>query len=316
MLLPIYDKQIIKRESAKRMIFNPIVHVRKTIITLLLIILWPVLVYGGTIFSDNFDSCTVNCNATTISPPNSAGWSQWATGYVSDTIGGVQHYSGEITSPGRGGSGKSLKMWRAAGVFGDYTGALYLTDFGSHNHIFMRYWIKIPTAFDFTGTGTGFKSWRLKTNSEKPGYNEIYLNFYGGNNSSLRNGGGQWAIYDGSGWTTILSNSALRNIWDGNWHSVEWEIGITSNILRLWIDDVLKYQDTNRAWHLTGDLSGMQHFNIGNTFNHEGTWQTGWQAMELDDFVLSTTYVGPVSGGAAPPPLTKQPNPPGNIQFR
>ena len=46
----------------------------------------------------------------------------------------------------------------------------------------------------------------------------------------------------------------------------------------------------------------MQHFSMG---NHASgcSWQSSWQAMDIDDFVLSTTYVGP-SGGTTPPPTT------------
>jgi len=295
------------------MIFNPIVHVRKTIITLLLIILWPVLVYGETIFSDNFDSCSINCTVTTtgVGP---TGWGGWHKDETSATIGGVTHYSGEIISPGRGGVGKSLKMWRAAGVFGDYAGVLYYyLSSGSYNHFFMSYSLKIPTAFDSTEKGTGFKSWRIETTG---GSGQIYLNFLYGDGSSLRNSG-KWGIYDGgAGWTEILSNKELQKIWDGNWHTIEWEFGLNTNLLRLYVDSVLKYEDTNRTWAATGNLKGMQHINIGNTYSHNGTWQTGWQAMELDDFVLSTTYVGLGAGGADSPPLTKQPNPPVNLQLR
>jgi hypothetical protein len=79
------------------------------------------------------------------------------------------------------------------------------------------------------------------------------------------------------------------------------------------VDGVLKYEDTNRTWNVEGGLSWMNHFPIGNTLDHSGTWQTDWQAMELDDFVLSTTYVGPVSGGADP---AKQPRPPAKLQLR
>jgi hypothetical protein len=168
------------------------------------------------------------------------------------------------------------------------------------DHLFMRYYIKIPAAFS---SSQDYKLWRLMTNSGTAGYNEIYLNYYGGT----------WAIYDGGPWQNVLTSSQYDSLRDGNWHCVEFEIGISSHILRFYVDGVVMYQDTNRTWHLTGNLSGMQHFFIGNTYDHTGKWQSGWQAMEADDFVLSTTYVGPVSGGADLTPPPKQPNPPGNI---
>lgn len=299
-----------ERESFMRMIINPIVHLCKTLIVLILIILWPVLVNGATIFSDNFDTCTNNCYNTSAGPPNSAAWMSWdSSAATTATVRGVTHYSGEITSPGRGDTGKSLKMWRAGSVFGDYGGGLNLNNIsGSYDHIFMRYYIKIPTGFT---SSQDFKYWRLMTNSGTAGYNEIYLNYYGGT----------WSIYDGNPWQDLISASQYNSLLhDGNWHCVEFEIGITSHILRFWIDDVLRYENTNRTWHLTGNFSGfvMQSFTIGNTYDHTGKWQSSWQAMEADDFVLSTTYVGLGSGGATPPPappppLPKQPNPPGNI---
>ena len=295
-----------------RKMFIYMVGVRKPLIALIIIVLWPVFTYGETIFSDNFDSCSTNCTVNAGgTPPNSAGWASWHQGGISETVGGVTHYSGEITSPGYGGVGKSLKMWRADGVFGDYTGTLRWEGYTGQTHFFMSYHIKIPTAFKYTGNpgGTGFKSWRLMTNSEVSGKHEIYLNF--------NTYGDTWSIHDGgSGWTTMLSGSQKSVIWDGNWHFIEWEFGFDTNVLRLWVDSVLKYEDTKRAWNVTGGLRGIQHFNIGNTFDHNGTWQTGWQAMEVDNFVLSTTYVAPVSGGGEPPPLGKQPNPPAKLQLR
>jgi len=295
------------KESAMRMIINPMVHLCKTLTALFLIILWPALVNGATIFSDNFDSCTSNCTLTTAGPPSEGGWNAWVTWELTATVGGVTHNSAEITSPGRGGTGKSLKMWKAAGVFGDYAGLNMMTfpGGGTYDHIFMRYYIKIPAALS---SSQDYKLWRLMTNSGTAGYNEIYLNYYGGT----------WSIYDGNAWQNVLTSAQYNSIRDGNWHCIEFEIGISSHTLRLYVDGVVKYEDKNRTWHLTGNLSGMQHFFIGNTYDHTGKWQSGWQAMEADDFVLSTTYVGPVSGGASTPPLPipKQPNPPVIIQLQ
>jgi hypothetical protein len=172
----------------------------------------------------------------------------------------------------------------------------------------MSYWLKIPTAFAYTGGETGFKSWRIKTTSGESGKHEIYLNF--------NTYGNTWSIYDGAGWTTILNNSQKSIIWDGNWHFIQWEFGLSTNVLRLWVDEVLRYEDTSRTWNANGGLLDLFHFNIGNTWSHNGDWQTGWQAMEMDDLVLSTTYIGSVSGGAEPPPLSKQPAPPSNIQIQ
>jgi len=278
---------------------------------LIALLLFASAAHGAVFFSDNFDSCTSNCTVTTAGPPNSAGWSAWYASQLTATIGGVQHYSGEITSPGRGGTGKSLKMWRASTAFGDYSDALNWIGSGP-NHWFMRYYIKIPTGFS---SSQDYKLWRFNTNSGVAGKNEIYMDYYGGT----------WAIYDGGPWQNLISSSQYNGLLhDGNWHCVEFEFGLATNTLRFWIDDILRYENTNRTWTATGNLSGMQHFNIGNTYDHTGKWQSGWLAMEVDDFVLSTTYVGPVSGGVnpaplptpLPTPLPKQPNPPTGIQLQ
>ena len=244
------------------------------------------------IFSDNFDSCSSNCTVTTSGPPSEGGWT-WVTWYLTASYGGVTKPTAEITTPGRGGTGKSLKMWKSSGTGaagGDYAGLNLTFPGGGRDHFFMRYYMKIPSAFQFTGSsgGTGFKQWRLGTTSSTQGYNEIYLNAY--------TYGTNWSIQDGGGWVTVLNSSEFNAIRDGQWHCIEWEIGISSNTLRLWIDGVQKYSTTSKAWHLQGTVSNMQHFFIGNTFDHAATWQSGWQAMEADDFVLSTTKVG-LEGG-------------------
>jgi hypothetical protein len=251
--------------------------------------------HAAVIFQDNFDSCTTNCTPTASGPPNSSsGWDSWVTWQVSDTVGGVTHYSAEITSPGRGGTGKSLKMWKANGVFGDYSGLNY-TPSGSYNHFFMRYYIKIPSAFSYSGD-VGYKLWRLNTTG---GTNEVYLNNYYGT----------WSIYDGgsTGWVELLSGSQISAISDGNWHCIEFEFGLATSTLRMWVDDALVYSNTSRSWGAAGNLSRIQHFFIGNTYDHIGHWQSGWQSVEVDDFVLSTTVIGSSGGGTEPPPSDTTP---------
>jgi hypothetical protein len=249
-------------------------------------------------FSDNFDSCTVNCDSSTLSPPNSAAWSQWMLGGVADG-----HPAGEITSPGRGGVGKSLKIWKKLNTNGDYNGSLHLGNFGSYDHFFMRYYIKIPTAMTFSGPQ--YKMWRLLTTTGQP----LYLDY----------NYGSWDIsQNGQGWTTILRASDYESkIHDGNWHSVEWEFDMTnrsSGTVRFWIDDKIIYENTNFKWILTGSFSQLHHFNIGNSGVSNSPWQTDWQAMEMDDLVLSTTAIGPGGSVGSGSPL--QPTFPTNIQIR
>jgi hypothetical protein len=261
--------------------------------------------YGAVIFSDNFDSCTTNCEATNVGPPDSADWGTW-NGYASwdryTSYGGVYHYSGEITSPGKGGTGGSLKMWRAGTAFGDYCGALELNpfpDYYANEHLFMSYWIKIPADWS---SSQPYKLWRLKT-SGGSGQSEIYLDYYYGDT---------WSIYDGSGWTTILDSNELADITDSAWHFIEWEVSLGSpGVLRMWVDDVIKHNESNRSWQASGDINGLMHFAIGNTQNHAGTWQEAWRAMEFDDFIISTTQIGSGggSGDDSPPYVASNPAP-------
>ena len=248
--------------------------------------------HAAVIFQDNFDSCTQNCSASSLSAPS--GWAQWY-GPASATVGGVTRYSGEISSPGRGGGGKSLKTWRAGPYWEGYSGSLAYSFKGSYSDIYMRYYVKLPTTMDLSRcTGSNYlKLWRLNTSSGR----EIYLNM-NQNGGSLRDTG-SLQILSGS-WTTVLSNADLKAIWDGNWHSWEWHINLSTGLLELWIDGVRKFSKSGFGFGGGGTFSLMQHFSMG---NHASgcSWQSSWQAMDIDDFVLSTTYVGPSgsSGGGS-----------------
>lgn len=251
------------------------------------------------LFQDNFDSnCTgAECFSTGCNLSYPTGWYQWGCDDSQAT-----HVAGEIASNGRGGIGKSLKIWRADGYFGNYTGSLYLSNDAiglGNNHIFMRYYQKIPTDFTFTGgTGAGgFKMWRWNTTG---GDGEIYLNVLC---SQADCSDKYLGIYRGDSWSTILSNSELMSVWDGNWHCFEWDMNLSTHVFNFYLDGVLTWSDSITG--ATGNFDFMQHFPIGNS-NADHTWysQGDWKAMEIDDFVLSTTYVGVDSSGDTIPPST------------
>jgi len=247
---------------------------------------------AAVIFQDNFDNCSQNCNSAALSAPT--GWTQWY-GPGSSTIGGVTHYAGEITAPGRSGSGKSFKIWRNGASWSDYNGVLHYYFDGSYSEIYMRYYKKIPTAMDLSQcSGSNYqKLWRLNVSGSA---GEIYLNI-NQNGGSLRNTGTLEMMTNTKSWVTILNHTDLAATWDGNWHSWEWRVNLSAGSVQLWIDGVSKYSGT--GWNFGGGtFSMMQHFSMGN--HAEGcSWQSSWQAMDIDDFVLSTTYVGPdgSSGG-------------------
>jgi hypothetical protein len=247
------------------------------------------------IFQENFDN---QPEGASCDGPSLSGWGGWMCfSGTTATFDGVTHKSGEVTSPGRGGTGKSLKLWRHSGVFGDYTGVPYKGVSGdvwttNLSDFYMRYYMKLPPAFV---SSEDFKLWRLMTSE---GGNEIYLNMRDPNTGNPTRSTAVLGIYDnGSGWETVLSNADLQAIWDGNWHSIEFHIGLNTHTLQVWTDGVLRHNNTNRNWTASGVLNGIQHFAIGNTFSHNGTWQNSWQAMELDDLVFADQYIGPSGGG-------------------
>ena len=245
--------------------------------------------YAAVIFQDNFDSCSQNCTSATTSPP--PGWAQWY-GPKSATIGGGTHYAGEITAPGRGGGGKSYKTWRNGTSWEDYSGVLLYNFGGSNSDIYMRYYTKLPPALDLSPcSGSNYlKLWRLNTTGSA---GEIYLNM-NQNGGSLYNTGNLQIMTNTKSWVTVLSHADLAAVWDNNWHSWEWHINLASGVLELWLDGVRKYSGS--GWNFGGgSFSMMQHFSMGN--HATGcSWQSSWQAMDIDDFVLSTTYVGPDGG--------------------
>ena len=276
----------------------------KSLFLLALFLIVPELTSATVIFQDNFDNCTSNCTSAQSTGPS--GWGQWYQwdGYQA-TVGGVTHYSGEISSPGRGGGGKSLKTWRAGQYWENYTGSLIYYPPSSLNEFYMRYYVKLPTEFDLSRcSGSNYlKLWRLNLTGS---INEMYLNL-NQEGGSLRNTGSLQIATSISGWTTVLSHSELLAIWDGNWHSWEWHFNPSAGLLELWIDGVRKYSGSSFNFG-GGSVSMMQHFSMGN--HATGcSWQSSWQAMDIDDFVLSPTDVGADGngGGTTPPPTDTTP---------
>jgi len=252
--------------------------------------------FPATIFSDNFDSHADTCHTGGAVPSD---WTMW---YENDTYtsrDSVTHYSGEISSPGRGGTGKSLKIWRHSDwpPMNNYSGGLRYDFAGNYSNLFIRYFMKLPTSLSFHGSDY-IKSWRFNTTG---GSGEIYLDFRQENGGLDMRAEGSWGIYDGGPWVTVLDNTRFREIWDGNWHCIEFQLGLSNRTLKLWVDGILIYSDTNRSWSATGYFDSIQHFAIGNC-GDGGVWQDSWEAIEFDDLVISTTYIGPGDYMPSPAP--------------
>lgn len=254
-------------------------------------LMMPIFASATVIFEDNFDNCSSSCMASSINAPS--GWSQWH-GFYSAIHDGITHYSGEITSPGMGGLGKSLKTWRHSVDWEGYAGSLVYYFPNEYNEIYMRYYMKLPTSLDLSHCldSNYLKMWRLNTTTASPNH-EIYLNINQNGGSTRETGELNMYTYN-TGWRELLSNAELREIWDGNWHSLEFHINMSTGLAELWVDGVRRY--TENDWIFgSGSFQMMQHFTLG---NHASgcAWQDSWQALEVDNFALSTSYIGSVGG--------------------
>lgn len=249
------------------------------------------------IFQDNFDSCDGSaCTVNASTPPS--GWYEWhVQGGLSAECNSETKNFGEITTPGRGGNGKSLKVWRCgtAPTHDDYTGVLGYWFSGTVNSAYFRYYLKLPPAMDATLGGAWYvKSWRINTTA---GSTEIYFNFNGAGSLQAN---GSLQVYDGGpGWTTLISNSVLSSIWDGEWHCLQFLVDISGSHISAWVDGVQTY-DGSYSYTATGNFLRIQHFGVGN-YSSDSTWQSTWQAMEFDDFIIATTKAetDPIDVGGA-----------------
>ncbi len=257
--------------------------------------------HSATIFSDDFDSHPDTCHTGGTVP---AGWDHWGPTTASTTKDSITHYAGEISSGGRNGAGKSLKMWRHSNftATGEFSG-LYGVRL-SHGNIFIRYYQKLPSPLDLTFTGSNgnyLKFWRLFTT----GTTDIYLDATAPDNANMRTGGGLIICDDEGAINTnvIAAGDLVTTIWDGNWHCLEFQIGLNNRTLRFWLDGNLRYENTSFNWDKNRDqtITGLGHFGFGN-YSSNYTWQSSWQAAEFDDVVISTTYVGPGDFVPSPDP--------------
>ena len=270
-------------------ILRKIVH--NTLLQMCALWLWYAMpVYAAVIFQDNFDKVISGSNTDGIVP---AGWSQWyREGAPSETRDGISHYAGEVSFPGRGGLGKSLKLWRHSDAWETYTGALhyYFPNTTRYNDIYIRWYMKLPKEMDLTGNSYYLKLFRLNMSG---GRGEIYLNINNPSGTGAMRANGKVQVLSAV-WQTVLDNAELRRVWDGNWHCWELRFGINLSRLTLWIDGIQKYDSKSFSYGApdAGWFTMLQHFPLGN-HSAGSKWQSSWQALEVDDFVLADTYIGP-----------------------
>lgn len=251
----------------------------------------------------------------------------WWTGKstcTSRSYDGTTHYAGEIDATGRGGTGKSLKQWKAPGTTeGGYDGYLNYrfdaTEFANHYRALnARMYVKIDPELNATGcTGECPKFFNRIYGGDAAGQldSDILFNL---NGSTMQNSLFKVSITGGvSPFNSIYSTSSAASygLFDGEWHCIE--VGIV----------VSDYGEANGEVHVYFDgeeieIAGGsgQNPSIGQTavdFNWpanryitapfapgvgnltvEGVAQwtatdDTWHAIEWDDYVLSTEYIGP-----------------------
>ncbi len=294
------------------------------------------------IFQENYDGITSNKNASgsffPYNPPTTTqgaqmDWSHWSAS-PSDyqTLNEVSHYSGDISAPGRGETGQALKQWRRNGpYFMDYTGYLNPQKFNwntqKYRDLYFRYYFKWPHNLTVpTGVGTKFNR-AYAGSSEGSSDGELYLGAEGALGDS-----GHFYIYlagMGTGERTFRSESFLAlGVNDGDWHCLEFHVKFNTpdqgdGIVGLFIDgnalnlSYYPHQTDPEVWSdgeftswsgVPSDYYFTRAFvpGIGNTGNSVAPYVISpdeWTAMEFDDYIVSTTYIGPesVSGDTTPP---------------
>ncbi len=258
-------------------------------------------------------------------------WNDQGENCYTDTYQDITHYAGEVSSPGRGGTGKALKQWRHSGaVFMGYAGKLdsHVTP-GTYRDLYQRYYIKWPNGLTVpTGVGTKFdRAWIYPTEGSEQGQVSVM---------AVPDLGDDGVIFTyiqemNTNYEIIRTQTfAELGLNDGNWHSVEYHYrindpGQANGEFEIWIDGYmipLKYNQDPDEWTPNGastppekiygenaglglyDISGTpDNFyysspidpSIGNTGNSSSPYvctPDEWMAMEWDDFVVSTTYIG------------------------
>jgi len=221
-------------------------------------------------------------------------------------IGGVSHSSVEVNGLGRGDTGKSLKSWRN----GDSWGHDYFPPMlglrpsaggvpeGTHSSLYMRFSMKVPTAFVFPNNGDYVKFLRFNLSNG----DEFPINFNDGNIQVCPGGGGYDCWFYSEPEITDICGGA-SNWHDGQWHTHQLYVNLQTRTVTWWLDGVQTYSKSNMDFNGipttskfgdNGDF--IQGFPTGNR-STGSVFQTGWQSFEIDDIMIATTKAETDMGG-------------------
>ena len=200
-------------------------------------------------------------------------------------IDGVSHSPTEVTSPGRGGSGKSMKTWRNNAAFtgNDYYGSLMLEKPPvNYNSLYFRWYMRVPTEFNASAVDDQ-KLFRYNISNG----DEIYFYLNNGDITICPNNGG-----------ADCKNVALapKSSWqDGNWHAHQLYVNLNTRTVTYWLDGVQTYHKVGldnmpptSAFFGNSNDNFIQHFPLGNSFTSD-RYQASWQEIDIDDLVIATT---------------------------
>lgn len=308
------------------------------ICTLLLFGISPI--YAGILTTDNFDNPAPSdwdCSDGAYEPWD---WDDSADSACTTgaTVGGVTHKATEMGSPGRGGSGNSWRHYKATGIWSGYHGNINLDpseDQYPIRKVYHRFYWKIPSDWNWCkATAQESKLGRYYIRATDAGSfitdpkDTLRIGWYGGTSDTGVCPGGQpykasgaflrtyWDLVDFgwsiTGWYEFSGGRVyFEDYNDDQWHSWEFMLDIQSNqvILQLWIDGVSKGTVTRSGSYNSGTYPNLTirwlgGFAQGNLT--DGIWDfpndNSWHYMEFDDFVASTTYIGPDDVTPPPPP--------------
>lgn len=271
----------------------------------LIILLFPKIIQAKVLFSDDFSSWPdYDFIKDVYNPPG--GWS-YLNGGPGDIHNKVKHYPAEVRRPGRkGDNDRCMRVWRHGRFLYGYDGILinYKKNIHSTRELYTRWYMRIPFDFELSEGDCHMnylKMWRYRYGTRAGGMygTEIYLNI---NGSSFSKGTMQVGKTGnpGAGWHSLIPVSLIR---DGQWHCHELRLKLNTHgkadaEIQYWLDGKEKAHYKNLDYGASaGEYFSSTGLGIGNTgarhCKPKGEFQYDWRAIEFDDFVLSTAYVGP-----------------------
>ncbi|MCJ7816784.1 MAG: hypothetical protein MUP55_02900, partial [Candidatus Aenigmarchaeota archaeon] len=160
---------------------------------------------------------------------------------------------------------------------------------GSYKDVYTRWYMKIPSALT-SNYADYLKLWRFRYSDSTGG--QAVLDFRYGAFPGIIN------IFLVTGTGHQPTGPLFTPSVDGQWHCYEVRMklnsaaGVYDGAMQGWKDGTLTYSDTAVNWDATSTSVFISTgLGIGNRADNV-VFQNSWQAIEMDDYVLSTTPIG------------------------